>query len=341
MFGFCAFYLFLLGVLSIFFNSSIFWLYFTVSNLRTDFNLLLMNLLAGELVVAFYGIPVDFYAAARRGWDMGPGLCQFTGFLLTFLGMASINNLVTISIFRYLTIRYVNSNFAVHSRKVVIGLIVLSWSYSLLLALPPLLGWGKYVIESNGMSCAPSWKDSQDFGYNISLFVLGFFVPLAVIIFTGVRILFIVRKHLASLQSTIGETGKKKEEKLTQMIVIMSTVFVICWGPYAAQSLAGVLQCEVPPALTVFPLQFAKLAVLANPLIYVIMNKTFQKAFITLLPNSVGQIFAEKVGIERGTLSDTAIGRRQHPKFFGRLWPTWARSSSVRVTSKGSQEYFE
>ena len=33
--------------------------------LRTDFNLLLMSLLSGELVVACIGIPLDFYAAAR------------------------------------------------------------------------------------------------------------------------------------------------------------------------------------------------------------------------------------------------------------------------------------
>ena len=37
---------------------------------------------------------------------MGPGMCQTTGFLLTFLGMASINNLVAISIYRYLVISY-------------------------------------------------------------------------------------------------------------------------------------------------------------------------------------------------------------------------------------------
>ena len=73
----------------------------------------------------------------------------------------------------------------------------------------------------------------------------------------------------------------------------MVTVFVICWGPYAAQSLAGVfgfVSCfvilshctaislslssqNVPVALSVFPLQFAKLSVLANPVIYVVMNK--------------------------------------------------------------------
>ena len=33
--------------------------------LRTDFNLLLMNLLFGEWIVAVYGIPVDFWASAK------------------------------------------------------------------------------------------------------------------------------------------------------------------------------------------------------------------------------------------------------------------------------------
>ena len=39
---------------------------------------------------------------------MGADLCQATGFLLTFLGIASINNLVAISVFRFLVIYYAN-----------------------------------------------------------------------------------------------------------------------------------------------------------------------------------------------------------------------------------------
>ena len=110
------------------------------------------------------------------------------------------------------------NNFGLHSRKVVYGLILTSWTYSLLLALPPLLGWGKYVIEDNGMSCAPSWKDGNDKGYNMSLFVFGFFLPLGVILLTGIRILFIVRQHLSAMQSQLGESAKKKEEKLSMMV---------------------------------------------------------------------------------------------------------------------------
>ena len=49
-----------------------------------------------------------YQLSPRRGWDMGADLCQATGFLLTFLGIASINNLVAISVFRYLVIYYAN-----------------------------------------------------------------------------------------------------------------------------------------------------------------------------------------------------------------------------------------
>jgi hypothetical protein len=34
---------------------------------------------------------------------------------------------------------------------VVVVLIVVSWVWSLLLSIPPLFGWGKFVPESNGM----------------------------------------------------------------------------------------------------------------------------------------------------------------------------------------------
>ena len=54
--------------------------------LRTDFNLLLINLTVCELLVALLGIPVDAVAAAQLGWKMGRAVCCLTGFILTFLG---------------------------------------------------------------------------------------------------------------------------------------------------------------------------------------------------------------------------------------------------------------
>ena len=37
------------------------------------------------------------------------------------------------------------------------AMILFSWMWGLILALPPLFGWGSYKPEVSGMSCAPSW----------------------------------------------------------------------------------------------------------------------------------------------------------------------------------------
>ena len=46
--------------------------------------------------------------------------------------------------------------------------IFVSWVLSLLLALPPLLGWGSYTPELNGMSCAPSWTQVSSLSIHIT-----------------------------------------------------------------------------------------------------------------------------------------------------------------------------
>ena len=54
--------------------------------LHGEFNRLLMNMIFAELIMAFYGIPVDFITSVLRGWKLGKGMCNATGFLLTLSG---------------------------------------------------------------------------------------------------------------------------------------------------------------------------------------------------------------------------------------------------------------
>ena len=60
--------------------------------------------------------------------------------------------------------------------------------------------------------------------------------------------------------------------------------------------------------------------VTAKILVLLSQNFQFQKAFVTWLPFDIGNTFAGMIGNSRGPLSETFIGRRQHPKFFARLW---------------------
>ena len=42
-----------------------------------------MNLIFAEMLMAFYGVPVNFVASLQKGWKMGEGICQTFGFLIT------------------------------------------------------------------------------------------------------------------------------------------------------------------------------------------------------------------------------------------------------------------
>ena len=39
-----------------------------------------------EMMIASYGLPVDFVATINYGWKMGKELCETTGFILTTSG---------------------------------------------------------------------------------------------------------------------------------------------------------------------------------------------------------------------------------------------------------------
>ena len=47
-----------------------------------------MNLIFAELIMASFGVPVNFVASLQHGWKMGKLLCDIFGSLLTLEGKA-------------------------------------------------------------------------------------------------------------------------------------------------------------------------------------------------------------------------------------------------------------
>ena len=63
-----------------------------------------MNITVSELIMSVYGVPVDFVAAFQLGWKLGKEFCLVTGFILTLLGMYSINIFTSIAIYRLIVV---------------------------------------------------------------------------------------------------------------------------------------------------------------------------------------------------------------------------------------------
>ena len=46
-----------------------------------------MNLIFAELIMALFGIPINFTASVMHGWNLGETMCNAFGFALTLGGM--------------------------------------------------------------------------------------------------------------------------------------------------------------------------------------------------------------------------------------------------------------
>ena len=61
-----------------------------VFQVMDDFAILLMNMITAELIMALFGIPLNFVASIQHGWKMGKTACEVSGFLLTLEGKSEI-----------------------------------------------------------------------------------------------------------------------------------------------------------------------------------------------------------------------------------------------------------
>ena len=72
--------------------------------LHDEFTTLLMNMIFAELIMALFGVPVNFTAALQHGWKLGETFCHAHGFLLTLESKYQFNTLLSYS-FSYSTYR--------------------------------------------------------------------------------------------------------------------------------------------------------------------------------------------------------------------------------------------
>ena len=113
--------------------------------------------------------------------------------------VAIVMTLCCISIDRYIAItRPTRYRSIVTVKRACLALIVV-WGQGLLYASLPLFGWSKYEYEQGTLHCSPKWTDNCS--YYIYLAVVGFAIPVVLMVFTYIRIFFVIRKHSRKVSS--------------------------------------------------------------------------------------------------------------------------------------------
>lgn len=239
-----------------------------------------MNLVLAETLIAVFGLPVDFLASYYYGWKMGKSLCVLTGFILSTSGELSIATLAVLSIQRLLTILDGNT-YKITTYSSAFFIIASIWAYALCLSLPPFFGFGKYVVESSGMTCAPGWERAEELPYTLYWLFLGFLIPLTVIVLSSFKTIRCLNEIRKQSSEPVKRMSKKRDSKVTVLVVWMNVAFLTVWMPYGIICLCYIFGGKgfVNPLIVVIPLLTSKSSVCWNPLLYIVMNFQFRGAF--------------------------------------------------------------
>lgn len=109
--------------------------------------------------------------------------------------MTSIGTLTAIAIERYIIISR-SLHGQILTAKVSVIIIILIWSYSLIQALPPLIGWNRYIVEHPGIACSLDWQtpDYHHSTFIAYIFIIGYILPIFIMSYCYIRVIYILRK---------------------------------------------------------------------------------------------------------------------------------------------------
>ncbi|XP_063076291.1 teleost multiple tissue opsin a [Engraulis encrasicolus] len=250
--------------------------------LRSPINLLLINISLSDMLVCVLGTPFSFAASTQGRWLIGARGCVWYGFANTLFGIVSLISLAVLSYERYSTMLGSTEADSTNYRKVSVG-VALSWLYSLGWSVPPLFGWSRYGPEGPGTTCSVNWttKTANNISYIICLFVFCLLLPFMVIVFCYGKLLHAI-KQVSGVNRAL---GRKREQRVLLMIIIMVVCYLLCWLPYGVMALLATFGPPglVTPEASIIPSILAKTSTVINPIIYIFMNKQFYRCFYAML----------------------------------------------------------
>ncbi|XP_068743187.1 QRFP-like peptide receptor [Montipora capricornis] len=277
-------------------NSLVLYVVFKKQNMRSALNLLIVNMAIADLLMTIFTMPysVAFLFAGSEWFSgvFGLILCKTIHFSMTASIASSVITLVVLTVDRFVTIVFVWKS-CLNLRTSKVSLIII-WVISL-----AIMGiyLQVYTVEQtfpgdDTYECYPDWAGMpKDFS---KLFALGFFAILYAIPLLLMAVLYTIIVHKLWRNRFAQSTGSggdvninNSKKRVVKMLVTVTLFFAICWFPlhtihYYMYFNSQSYEClSLYVILLSFWLGHANSAI--NPVLYVIFNKTFRRAFLDAL----------------------------------------------------------
>ncbi|XP_076368816.1 RYamide receptor-like [Tachypleus tridentatus] len=289
------------------------------SRMRTVTNLFIVNLAVGDILMALLCIPFTFVVNLILGsWPFGAAFCVIFTYAQAVSVFASAYTLIAISVDKYIAIiKPLKPRMTRLQAKLLIFAV---WLVALLTPLPTAIV-SKLVPKNNTNRylCTEVWATPvQRYYYSMALMTLQYFLPLIVLVLTYTRIAIVVwgKQTPGEAEDTRDQRLAASKRKMVKMMIIVVSVFTICWLPL---NILIVIGDQDPSIWNVQNIKYvwfvchwlAMSHTSYNPVIYCWMNSKFRTGFrqfylhLPCIRRSWRRQYGEAYSLKRGSTYTT------------------------------------
>lgn len=268
--------------------------------LHTKTNAFVLNLTIADLFLAVFAMPFTLVSSIKYEWIFGNAMCHILGVLNSVFCEASIMTLTFVSLERFIAIVYPLKYETLITPKRVKFVIGYIWLQAVFCASSTFV-FSKFTFLQFESICTVDW--GRNIAYTLIFAIVFLYVPFlvtavlyCVILQTAIkqrRRIEVIKVGEITTESGSQRSGKNglnsakktaKEHKATVMIAIVVGTFCICWFPHSV----GVFclldpNCNLNDSFFVVTTWLAMLNSAMNSLIYGLMNRSFRRAFKSVL----------------------------------------------------------
>ncbi|KAM8991740.1 galanin receptor type 2 [Ara ararauna] len=275
-------------------------------------NLFILNLGVADLCFILFCVPFQATIYTLEGWVFGPFMCKAVHFFIFLTMYASSFTLATVSLDRYLAIRYPLHSRELRTPRNALTAICFIWGLSFIFSGPYLSYYEEFQL-ANLTVCHPIWEISQRKVMDVCTFIFSYILPVLILSLTYVRTIHYLWRSVDPLQDMA--EAKKAKRKVTRMIIIVAVLFCLCWLPHHL-----LILCVW---FGYFPLNHATyvLRILShlisyanscvNPIVYALVSKHFRKGFKKIFIRLLQQEAARKVHMAQPWGKAELVGQQQ------------------------------
>ncbi|XP_039458899.1 B2 bradykinin receptor-like [Oreochromis aureus] len=274
-------YILVISVLGIIFNVFVLMVFCLHKKACTVAEIYLSNLAGADLALVCCLPFWAEYARNKYDWPFSESLCKVSSAVIYMNAFCSIYFLVMVSIDRYVALVHPLSHERIRRPFYAKLGCLFVWVLGLVFALPIFIYRKlKFNPESNFTHCSLNFTSPEQYlASEVTTIIFSFIIPVIIILFCTVKIIQALRKRLMEALNI-----QKTDQKATTLILAVLLAFLICWVPFHVTKILDVLRytrilkCNITLIIAQqVSVYFAFFNSVLNPILYVLVGKTFQK----------------------------------------------------------------